>query len=153
MGRYRRISHRFALSIQTLYHPSNRLHLRPRTKDDEEDWEGAKRIPGFTLGDSLIRISPEGATGYGENRLRTFERDRVHISKRVRTKRLFRLTQGKPWYVISAALVPPEPSSSSSFASSTSVDAGIAPTANDVERSRTRTTTRTTGATHIQTLG
>ena len=43
-------------------------------------------------------------------------------------------------YVFSAILVPPESSSSSSsFSSSTSVDTGIAPIANDVERSRTRT--------------
>jgi len=46
--------------------------------------------------------------------------------------------------VFSAVLVPPE---SSSFSFSTSVDAGIAPIANDVERSRTITTTRTIGAT------
>jgi hypothetical protein len=43
------------------------------------------------------RLSPEGATSYGENRFRTFEPDRVHIPRPFRAKRLFRPTQGKPW--------------------------------------------------------
>jgi hypothetical protein len=42
------------------------------------------------------RISPEGATRYGENRLRTFERDRMLVSSPFRAKRIFLLTQGKP---------------------------------------------------------
>jgi hypothetical protein len=41
-------------------------------------------------------MSPEGAGGYGGNRLRTYGLDRVHSSP-FRAKRLFRLTQGKPW--------------------------------------------------------
>ena len=47
------------------------------------------------------RISPEGATRYGGNRLRTFELNRVRISSPFRAKRLFRLTQGKPWAKLS----------------------------------------------------
>ena len=43
------------------------------------------------------------------------------------------IIQGKPWYVFSTVLVTPESSSSSSFSASTSVDAGIAPIANDVD--------------------
>jgi hypothetical protein len=58
--------------------------------------------PRFTLGNSPARISPEGATRHGENRLRTFEPDRMRISSPFRAKRLFRVTQGKPWYVFSA---------------------------------------------------
>jgi hypothetical protein len=62
-----------------------------------------KHSPGFTLGNSLTRISPKGASRYGENRLRTSELDRVHISSpfSFRAKRLFWLTQGKPLYVFS----------------------------------------------------
>jgi hypothetical protein len=56
-----------------------------------------KHSPGFTLDNSPTRISPERATGCGENRLRTFEPDRLRISNPFRAKRLFRLTQGKPW--------------------------------------------------------
>jgi hypothetical protein len=41
-------------------------------------------------------MSPEGAGRYGGNRLRTYGLDRVHSSP-FRAKRLFRLTQGKPW--------------------------------------------------------
>jgi hypothetical protein len=47
------------------------------------------------------RISPEGATRYGENRPRTFEPDRVRISSPFRAKRFFWLTQGKPWAKLS----------------------------------------------------
>ena len=43
------------------------------------------------------RIGPEGATRYGENRLRTFEPNYARISSPFRAKRLFWLTQGKPW--------------------------------------------------------
>jgi hypothetical protein len=50
---------------------------------------------------SPTRISPEGATRYGENRFRTLEPDRVRISSPFRAKRLFRLTQGKPWAKLS----------------------------------------------------
>ena len=46
-------------------------------------------------------ISPEGAIRYGENRLRTFEPDRVRISSPFRAKRFYRLTQGKPWAKLS----------------------------------------------------
>jgi hypothetical protein len=53
---------------------------------------------GFTLGNSPTRISPEGASRCGENRLRTFEPDSVRISSPfIRAKRFFRLTPGKPW--------------------------------------------------------
>jgi hypothetical protein len=44
---------------------------------------------------SPTRISPEGATRYGGNRLRTLESDRVRAASPFRAKRLFRLTQGK----------------------------------------------------------
>ena len=60
---------------------------------------------GFTRGLPWVissRISPEGANRYGENRLRTLEPDRPRISSPFRAKRLFPLTQGKPWYVFSA---------------------------------------------------
>ena len=46
-------------------------------------------------------IGPEGATRPGENRLRTFEPHRVCSSCPFRAKRLFRLTQGKPWAKVS----------------------------------------------------
>jgi hypothetical protein len=39
-----------------------------------------ERSPGFTLGSSPTRISPEGATRCGDNRLGTFEPDRVRVS-------------------------------------------------------------------------
>jgi hypothetical protein len=55
-----------------------------------------KHSPGFTLGNSPTRISPEGATRYGENRLRTFEPNRVRISSPFRALRLFRLTRVNP---------------------------------------------------------
>jgi len=42
------------------------------------------------------RISPEGATRY-----RTFAPDRVNVSSPFRAKRLFWLTQGKPWAKLS----------------------------------------------------
>jgi hypothetical protein len=60
-----------------------------------------KLSPGFTLGNSSHPIRPEGATRYGENRLRTFEPDRVRSSCPFTAKRLFRLTQGKPWAKLS----------------------------------------------------
>jgi hypothetical protein len=47
------------------------------------------------------RISPEGATRHGENRLQAFKPDRERISSPFRAKRLFRLTQGKPWAKVS----------------------------------------------------
>jgi hypothetical protein len=47
------------------------------------------------------RISPEGANRHGENWLRTFELDRVHSPSPFRANRLFRLTQGKPWAMLS----------------------------------------------------
>jgi hypothetical protein len=47
------------------------------------------------------RISPEGAIGYGEKRLPTFESDRVRSTSPFRAKRLFRLTQGEPWAKLS----------------------------------------------------
>jgi hypothetical protein len=62
-----------------------------------------KHSPGFTLGNSPARISPERAAKSGENRLRTFEPDRLCISSPFRAKGLFWLTQGKPWYVSSAS--------------------------------------------------
>jgi hypothetical protein len=46
-------------------------------------------------------MSPEGAARYGGNRLRTSGLERVHISSPFRAKRLFRLTQGKPWAKLS----------------------------------------------------
>jgi hypothetical protein len=46
-------------------------------------------------------MSPEGAGRYGENRLRAFQPDRLHISSPFRANRLFRLTQGKPWAELS----------------------------------------------------
>jgi hypothetical protein len=49
----------------------------------------------------LVRIGPEWATRYGENPLRTFEPDCVRISSPFRAKRLFWLTQGKPWAMLS----------------------------------------------------
>jgi hypothetical protein len=57
--------------------------------------------PGFTLGNSRTRISPEGAARCGENRLRTFEPDPVRIRSPFRVKRLFWLTQGEPWAKLS----------------------------------------------------
>ena len=59
-----------------------------------------KHSPGFTLGNSSSRHGPEGAR-YGENRLRTFERDLMRISSPFRAKPLFRLTHGKPWAMLS----------------------------------------------------
>jgi hypothetical protein len=46
-------------------------------------------------------VSPEGAGRYGGNRLQTFEPERVRISSPFRAKRLFRVTQGKPWAKLS----------------------------------------------------
>jgi hypothetical protein len=48
------------------------------------------------------RISPEGAMRYGDNRLGTFEPDRVRVSMFLAPSAsgrnvYFRLTQGKPW--------------------------------------------------------
>jgi hypothetical protein len=60
-----------------------------------------KHSPGFTLGNSPGRIGPEGATRYVENRLQTFELDRRRISGPYRAKRLYGLTQGKPWAKLS----------------------------------------------------
>jgi hypothetical protein len=40
------------------------------------------------------RISPEGATRYGDNWFRTFEPDQLRVSGPFRAKRYFRLTQG-----------------------------------------------------------
>jgi hypothetical protein len=47
------------------------------------------------------RIGPEGATRSGENRVQTFEPDCVRVSSPFRAKRLFWLTQGKPWAKLS----------------------------------------------------
>jgi hypothetical protein len=52
---------------------------------------------GVSLGNPPNRISPEGLTKYGTNRLRTFEPDRMRISSPFREKPLFRLTRGKPY--------------------------------------------------------
>jgi hypothetical protein len=41
-------------------------------------------------------ISPEGAKRYGNNRLGTFEPDRVRVSSPSGRNVYFRLTQGKP---------------------------------------------------------
>jgi hypothetical protein len=60
-----------------------------------------KHSPGVTLGNHPTRMSPEGAIRYGENGLRTFPPDRVRISSPFRAKRLFWLTQGKPWAKLS----------------------------------------------------
>jgi hypothetical protein len=57
---------------------------------------GAQGLPGFTLGGSPQANGPEGATRYGDNRLGTFEPDRVRVSGPFRAKLYFRLTQGKP---------------------------------------------------------
>jgi hypothetical protein len=58
---------------------------------------GQKSIAqGLPWVDSPTGMSPEGAGRYGGNRLRTYGLDRVHSSP-FRAKRLFRLTQGKPW--------------------------------------------------------
>jgi hypothetical protein len=45
--------------------------------------------PAFTLG-----ISPEGAMRYGDNRLGTFEPDRVRVFSPFRAKRLFLTNPG-----------------------------------------------------------
>jgi hypothetical protein len=73
----------------------------------------AQGLPWVT---PLTRISPEGATRYGENRCRIFEPDRVLVSSPFRAKRLYRLTQGKPWAKLSWPVGPktrryPHPSS------------------------------------------
>jgi hypothetical protein len=60
-----------------------------------------KHSPEFTLGNFLIQISPERAVRYGENRLQAAELDRLHISSPFRAKRVFWLTQGKPWAKLS----------------------------------------------------
>jgi hypothetical protein len=54
----------------------------------------AQGLPGFTLGSSPHPNSPEGAMRYRDNRLGTFEPDRVRISSPFRAKRLFWLTPG-----------------------------------------------------------
>ena len=46
-------------------------------------------------------MSPEGAGRYGGNWLRRSGLDRVHISSPFRAERLFWLTQGKPWAMLS----------------------------------------------------
>jgi hypothetical protein len=51
-------------------------------------------LPGAN---SRTGMSPEGAGRYGGNRLLTSRLDRVHTSSRFRAKRLFLLTQGKPF--------------------------------------------------------
>jgi hypothetical protein len=58
---------------------------------------------GLPWVNSPTGVSPEGAGRYSENRLRTFEPDRVRISSpfSFRAKRLFRVTQGKPWAKLS----------------------------------------------------
>jgi hypothetical protein len=48
-----------------------------------------------------IRISPEGATSFGKNRIRIVKPHCVGISSPFRAKRLYRLTQGKPWAKLS----------------------------------------------------
>jgi hypothetical protein len=63
---------------------------------------GQKSIAqGLPWVNSLSGMSPEGAGRYGENWLRAFEPDCVHISSPFSAKRLFRLTQGKPWAKLS----------------------------------------------------
>ena len=49
----------------------------------------------------LTGMGHEGAGSDGGNRLRTFDPDRVHVSSPFRAKRLFWLTQGKPWAKLS----------------------------------------------------
>jgi hypothetical protein len=65
--------------------------------------EGAVGLsPGFQPWvNSPTRMSPEGVGGYGGNWLRTSGLDRGHISSPFRAKHLFRLTQGKPWAMLS----------------------------------------------------
>jgi hypothetical protein len=59
---------------------------------------GQKNIAqGLPWVKSPTGMCPEGADRYGGKRLRTFEPDRVHIPSPFRAKRLFWLTQGKPW--------------------------------------------------------
>jgi hypothetical protein len=58
-------------------------HCRPRIK------LALMGFPWVTLGNPPNRISPEGLTGYGTNRLRTFEPDRMRISQSL---------QGKTYY-------------------------------------------------------
>jgi hypothetical protein len=53
-----------------------------------------KRSPGFTLGRSPHPNCPEGAMRYRDNRLGTFEPDRVRVSSPFRAKRLFLTNPG-----------------------------------------------------------
>jgi hypothetical protein len=64
---------------------------------------GQKSIAqGLPWVNSPTGMSPEGAGRYGGNWLRTSGLDRLHIfSSPFRAKRLFRLTQGKPWAKLS----------------------------------------------------
>jgi hypothetical protein len=47
------------------------------------------------------RISSEGTTRHGDKQLGTFEPDRVRISSPFGARRLYHLTQGKPWAKLS----------------------------------------------------
>jgi hypothetical protein len=83
------------------------LHESYRTlRDGSLGWRCSRHfVPGYdqvsaygvSLGNPPNRISPEGLTKYGTNRLRTFEPDRMRISSPFREKPLFRLTRGKPY--------------------------------------------------------
>jgi hypothetical protein len=76
------------------YDPREIGHFQSIARRGQENIAQAQGLPWVIL---PTRISPEGATRYGENRLQTFEPDRVRVSSPFRAKHLFRLTQGKPW--------------------------------------------------------
>jgi hypothetical protein len=68
-------------------------------------WAAPKGLKSMAQGlpwvNSPNAISPEKASRYGRNWLRTSGLDRGHISSPFRAKHLFRLTQGKPWAMLS----------------------------------------------------
>jgi hypothetical protein len=77
----------------------SRMHFAPTVPAGPKGQESlAQGLPWVT---SPAGLSPEGAGMNVENRLRTSELDRVHISSPFRADRLFCLTQGKPWAMLS----------------------------------------------------
>src|ERR1700722_4479760 len=64
--------------------------------------EGARKLsPGFTLGNFPTRISPEGATRYDRESPPNLLIGSRPASGPFRAKRLFPLTEGKPWAKLS----------------------------------------------------
>jgi hypothetical protein len=60
-----------------------------------------KHSPGLPWVIPPQPISPEGATGYGEKLAPNLELDLVRSPSPFRAKRLFQLSQGKPWAKLS----------------------------------------------------